>query len=271
MLPCASTHPDIAVSALDKSTSYGTTVSPFLDLLRSRATVPAEVGSSWGIAEYVGALAAPRPEPVLDGIGRLDRGRLRALVRAMAQPPSAEINRARLAKLLDIPASTLPPYIDALERLGVVLLVPGTRSAVAKRAISRPRVVFTDPAQARELAGLSAAQLVLMSGRARLAPLLYGMVAVALRDQGLRVTHLRERNGLKVDLLVELPDETVYGLEVRTAAGVRPHQFAALESLANRAGPRFRGGVVLNTAPVGHEHAHRLWSLPISSVWETDG
>ena len=47
-----------------------------------------------------------------------------------------------------------------------------------------------------------------------------------------RVSHLRERNGLQVDLVIELPDGSVYGLEVRTAAGLRPHQFARLEALA---------------------------------------
>lgn len=249
-------------------------MSDFLALLGSRATVPGEVRSAWGIGEYVGALAG---EVGLGGvgdrraIGRLDPARLDALLRAFAHPPSAELNRARLGPLAGIPPTTLPPYVDALERQGLVRLVPGTRSVVAKRAIARPRVVFGDAALARELGGTTPAELAQMSGRWRLRPLLYGLVAVALQDQGLHVTHLRERNGLKVDLLVELPDGTVYGLEVRTAAGVRPHQFAALESLANRAGDRFRGGVVLNTAPVGHEHAHRLWSLPISSVWEAEG
>ncbi|WP_460849739.1 DUF4143 domain-containing protein [Nocardioides ultimimeridianus] len=246
-------------------------MSDFLTLLASRATVPGEVRSTWTIAEYVGALAARPPLPVLDGVGRLDRSRLQALLRALARPPAAELNHARLGSAAGIPATTLPPYVATLERLGLVRLIPGTRSPVAKRAIARPRVVFADAALARELGGAAAPDLLQMGGRPRLVPLLYGVVAVALQDQSLRITHLRERNGLKVDLLVELPDETVYGLEVRTAAGVRPHQFAALEALATRAGERFRGGVVLNTAPVGHEHGHRLWSLPISSLWEAEG
>ncbi|GAB3855777.1 hypothetical protein GCM10028801_11920 [Nocardioides maradonensis] len=252
-------------------------MSDFLALLGSRATVPGEVRSEWGIAEYVAGLDKLDQLPGLDqlpetpDLGRLDPARLDALLRAFARPPSAELNRARLASLTGIPPTTLPPYVAALAQRGVVRMVPGTRSVVAKRAVARPRVVFADAGLARELGGASPAELAQMSGRWRLGPLLYGLVAVALQDQGLRVTHLRERNGLKVDLLVELPDETVYGLEVRTAAGVRPHQFAALEALANRAGQRFRGGVVLNTAPVGHEHAHRLWSLPISSVWEAEG
>ena len=85
-----------------------------------------------------------------------------------------------------------------------------------------------------------------------------------------RVSHLRERNGLEVDLLVELPDETVYGIEIRTAAGFRPHQFRNLDALAVRAGSRFRGGIVLNTAPAGFKYRPGMWGLPISALWDWD-
>jgi hypothetical protein len=135
-------------------------------------------------------------------------------------------------------------------------------------------VVFDDPALARHLAGHTQAELVAFPGRRLLAPLLRTMVAAELvRQQATsvvehRVSHLRERNGLEVGLVVELPDDSFYGLEVLTATGLRPHQFARLESLARRAGARFRGGVVLNTAPVGHRYGPRLWGLPIASVWE---
>ncbi|NHA01555.1 hypothetical protein G5V59_21885 [Nocardioides sp. W3-2-3] len=82
-----------------------------------------------------------------------------------------------------------------------------------------------------------------------------------------RVAYLRERNGLAVGLVVESPDDTLYGLEVITAASLRPHQFERLRALARRAGPRFRGGVVLTTAGSGHQYGPRLWGLPIATVW----
>ena len=69
-------------------------------------------------------------------------------------------------------------------------------------------------------------------------------------------------------MLIELPDDAVYGVEVRTAAGFRPHQFRALEALAVRAGSRFRGGIVLNTAPVGFKYRPGMGGLPISAGWE---
>ncbi len=254
----------------------------FVARLGSRASIPDEVRSTWGVAEYVALMARE------DGIDeeleqtaygarsmrRLDPARLRALVEAMARPPSAELNKARLAEEAGIPATTISPYIEVAERLGLVRLLPGTRASVTKRAVGRPRVLFTDPAVARHLAGVSADQLVEFEGRTRLAPLLEGIALgelVRQRDTSevdYRLSHLRERNGLEVDLLVELPDDTVYGIEVRTAAGFRPHQFRALEALAVRAGSRFRGGIVLNTAPAGFKYRPGMWGLPISAIWE---
>lgn len=255
----------------------------FVARLGSRASDPAEVYSRYGIAEYVGLMtSAADVEGLLrtaaydaaPALRRLDPERLLALLRAMARPPSAELNKARLAAASGIPGTTISPYVDVVEALGLVRMLPGTRWPYAKRPVGRPRVVFADAAIARHLSGAEPATLVALAGRARLAPLLEGVAITALMRQqptsavDYRLSHLRERNGLQVDLLVELPDETLYGIEIRTAAGFRPHQFRSLEALAARAGSRFRGGIVVNTAPVGVKYRPGLWVLPISALWD---
>lgn len=255
----------------------------FVARLGSRASVPEEVRSRYGVGDYVALMDTEEDlgERLrlwaygdARALRRLDPARLLALVEAMARPPSAELNKARLAAASGIPATTISPYIDVVERLGIVRLLPGTRSPVAKRAVARPRVVFEDPALALHLCGVNSGDLTELAGRSRLAPLLEGIaIRELLRQQATsavehRVSHLRERNGLAVDVLVELPDETVYGIEIRTAAGFRPHQFRALEALAARSGSRFRGGIVLNTAPVGFKYRPGMWGLPISALWD---
>lgn len=253
----------------------------FVARLGSRGTVPGEVRTAWDVDRYVAATARTVTDDELRRIARraravrrTDPGRVAALLAALARPPMAELNHARLGAAAGIPRTTVQPYVDVLVEIGVLRLLPGSRAAVAKRAIGRPRVVFEDPALARHLAGHVPAELAAFSGRPSLAPLLRTMVAAELlRQQGTsvvehRVSHLRERNGLEVGLVLELPDDSLYGIEVLTAASLRPHQFARLAALARRAGARFRGGVVLNTATVGHRFGPRLWGLPIASVWE---
>lgn len=253
----------------------------FVARLGSRGTVPGEVRTTWDVERYVAATARDVTDDELRGIARqaravrrTDPGRLAALLTALADPLMGELNNARLGRAAGVPPTTLQPYVDVLVEIGVLRLLPGSRSPAAKRAIGRPQVVFDDPALARRLAGHTPAELAAFSGRQRLTPLLVTLVAAELlRQQETsavehRVAYLRERNGLEVGLVVELPDDSIYGLEVLTAAGLRPHQFARLEALARRAGVRFRGGVVLNTATVGHRYGPRLWGLPIASVWE---
>ncbi|GAA1520004.1 hypothetical protein GCM10009788_24780 [Nocardioides humi] len=249
--------------------------------LGSRALVPGEVRTDWEVPDYLGLLARDGVAAELDDVvrraralRRLDPDRMRAVLSALADPPAAELNKARIAAAAGLPVTSLSPYVDLLVRLGVLDLLPGCRAAVAKRAIGRPQAVFADPAVARHLAGDPVSLLGELAGRRRLQPLLRGMVAVELlrqRDTSAvehRVSYLRERNGLEVDLVVELPDDSLFGIEVRTAAALRPHQFTALHALARRAGGRFRGGVVLNTAARGHRYGPRMWSLPIAAVWE---
>jgi len=256
--------------------------------LGSRALVPSDVTSRWGTPDYVRLLAGPEDpadiEKRLHAIAygdarqlrRLDPERLLALLAAMARPPAAELNKARLATATGIPAATISPYVDVLETLGLIRLLPGATSSVAIRAVARPRVVVVDPAISRYLSGVSLERLLQLDGRRQLAPFLEAMVITALLEQrassavDYRLSHLRERNGLAVGVLIELDDHTVYGVEVRTASSVRPHQFDALEALAARAGPRFRAGVVLNTAATGHRYRPGLWSLPISVIWEEE-
>lgn len=258
----------------------GSVTADFVARLGSRGTVPGEVRSTWDVDRYVAASAREVTGDELRRIARRARSvrrtdpeRLGALLTALADPLLGELNHARLGATTGIPPTTVGPYVDVLVETGVVRLLPGARSVAAKRAIGRPQVVFDDAALARHLAGHRPADLAAFSGRRRLAPLLRTMVAgELLRQQATsvvehRVAYLRERNGLAVGLVVELPDDTLYGLEVITAASLRPHQFERLRALARRAGPRFRGGVVLTTAGAGHQYGPRLWGLPIATVW----
>lgn len=254
----------------------------FVARLGSRATVPGDVRSGWDVSDYLALTDRPGLAEELRelaherarAVRRTDPARTVALLAALADPPGQEVNRARLGAAARIPPTTIPPYVDLLVELGVLRLLPGCRSPAARRAIGRPRAVFDDPALARHLTGDSVTALADLSARRRLAPLLLNLAAAELLRQqatsavDFRLSHLRERNGLQVDLVVELPDDSLYGLEVRTAASLRPHQFHRLEALAHRAGGRFRGGVVLTTGTRGHRYGPRLWGLPLSSVWD---
>ncbi|WP_456299262.1 DUF4143 domain-containing protein [Myceligenerans pegani] len=94
----------------------------------------------------------------------------------------------------------------------------------------------------------------LVGGGELLGPLLEGLVVSELRkqqtwsDTRYSVFHYRETSGVEVDILLELDDGRVLGLEVKAKQTYKPEHFRGLQRLAERLGDRFLGGVVLGTA-----------------------
>lgn len=98
-------------------------------------------------------------------------------------------------------------------------------------------------------------QLLPLAGSDRIGPLLEGLVVAELLKQSgwsdteYELFHYRDRNGLEVDLIIELGDGTVYAVEVKAARTYKAEHFSGLTALAQRLGDRFAGGVVL-TPPI---------------------
>ena len=80
--------------------------------------------------------------------------------------------------------------------------------------------------------------------------------------------HYRDIDGSEVDLVVELSDGNVVGIEVKAASSFQARQFDGLVRLRDRLGDRFVAGIVLNTGTEGYRYAPRLWGLPVAALWE---
>lgn len=83
-----------------------------------------------------------------------------------------------------------------------------------------------------------------------------------------RMFHLRTDGGRQeVDLLVEQPGGTVYGIEIKSTSAPRPTDARHLEWLAERLGDRFVGGSVLHTGREAFELTHNVKAVPICALW----
>lgn len=209
-----------------------------------------------------------------DVFGPTQPARLESLLRLLAANQSGELVKARLADQARIPATTITTYIDVLRALFLIdHLAPWTPN-LTKREVGRPKTLVTDPALALRLDRLTEAQLMPLVGSDHLGGLLEGLVVTELTKQAgwsaeeFRLFHFRDRNGLEVDLVIELDDGTIFGIEVKAAKTFKAEHFAGLRGLADRVGSRFLGGIVLNTSDAGYQYADRMWGLPISALWE---
>ena len=92
---------------------------------------------------------------------------------------------------------------------------------------------------------------------------------ISWTDPQVSLFHFRTSAGLEVDLLLEKPDGTVAGVEVKIKASVTPGDFAGLLGLRDQLGKRFRVGVLLYAGEQALPFGDRLWALPLETLWST--
>ncbi len=205
----------------------------------------------------------------------VDGDRLASVLRLIAANQAGEVVRARLARDADIPETTMTAYLDLVETLYLVERIRPWTGNLTTRQTGKAKGLITDSALAMHLSGVSAARAAaLVGGGELLGPLLEGLVVSELRkqqtwsDTRFSVFHYRETSGLEVDVLLELDDGRVLGLEVKAKQTYKPEHFRGLQRLAERLGERFAGGIVLGTANQGVRFGRNLGGLPIASLWE---
>lgn len=200
--------------------------------------------------------------------------RLRTVLTLLAANQAGELVKARVAQQTKIPESSITTYLELLRTLFLVDWLPPWTPNLTRREIGRPKAIVADSALALTLTGVAEEALASIIGADHLGPLLEGLVVAELLKQQswsetkFRMYHYRDRDGLEVDLIIELPGGSVYGIEVKASGTFKADNFKGLDALAEKAGDRFLGGVVLNTGTKGYRYSQKLWGLPVSALWE---
>lgn len=243
-------------------------------------------GSYPGLLQMTGRLRATWVDSYLERVIERDAtdlravyqpARLKSLLRLIAANQSGELVKARLAEQAGIPATTITSYVDLLRSLYLVNTVEPWTPNLTKREVGRPKSFVTDSGVASRLNGVSASRLHDFVSADHLGGLLEGFVTAELLKQQtwtsepFRMFHFRDRAGVEVDLVIELENGSVIGVEVKSSTSFNAKQFSGLKFLRDALGNRFHGGVVLNTGQSGYRFADRLWGLPASALWEPIG
>lgn len=253
--------------------------------------------TEWARADYVAALAqggypevrglAPRLRHVwldsyLDRVLERDATllpsgaqprRLRSVLSLLAANQSGELVKARIADDADIPRNSITAYLDVLRSVYLVDELPPWTANLTRREIGRPKSFVGDSALALRLNRQTEQQLLPLTSDA-IGGLFEAFVASELlkqrawSEQDYQVFHFRDRNGVEVDLVLELDDGRVLALEVKASSTYRADQFAGLRFLKDKLGDRFVAGIVLGMSDTGYQYADRLYGLPASALWQ---
>lgn len=276
----------------------GGTADDFVAAVLADPAGLASATSGWSRADYAAMLATgaypevrsatPRIrdawlDAYLQGIIGRDMSELRrsveparvsAVLRTLAGRQSAELIKAKLAEETSVPPRTITGYVDLVHDVGLVASLPPWTPNLAKREIGRTKSFVIDSGLAMWLARLTPNQLIRLEYGETFGSFLEAFVAAELlrqrtwSDERFDVYHWRDRNTDEVDIVLELGDGRIIGIEVKSATSFTAKQFKGLTRLRDELGAKFVAGIVLGTAAHGYRYADRLYGAPVSALWQ---
>lgn len=193
---------------------------------------------------------------------------MRRLLSLLAAQTAGLLNVNRVSSELSITAPTARSYIQILETIYLVKLIPAWSANSTTRAVATPKIIFVDP-------GLAS---YLTTGAVAGAPvggILENFVLSELARQltwvrnSVRLYHYRDRDRHEVDAVLEDNTGQVVAVQVKAAETLRTDDFGGLKLLQRRLGERFRAGFVLYCGTDSLSFGDGLVGLPISALWTT--
>lgn len=194
------------------------------------------------------------------------------LLKLLAARSSGLLNLADVSRDAGLPHTTLTRYLALLETVFLVHRLPAWSPNLGKRLVKAAKLHLLDTGLACHLIGTDARRL--NDDRSLLGKMLESFVVGELRkqlswaDPRTALYHFRTAAGSEVDVILEKPDGSVAGVEVKASATVDASDFAALKELRDQLNKKFIAGVVLYTGEKLIPFGDKLWLVPLQTLWE---
>jgi predicted AAA+ superfamily ATPase len=193
------------------------------------------------------------------------------LLEQVAARSAGEIVVADLARELRASEGLINSYLDVLDTLYLVRLLPAWTTSRTNRAKRRRVAHLVDTALAAHVVDQNADELA-HTDSAWFGPLLESFVVGELAKQATwaerpaSLAHYRDRDQREVDVVIERGRQ-IAAVEVKATATPRPRDARHLAFLRDRVGGRFTIGVVLHTGSQRVVLGDRLAAVPVSDLW----
>ena len=193
------------------------------------------------------------------------------LLTAAALQTAQLYNLSKLSSSFELSRYAIRDYIRVLENFFLVEKLPAWHVNQLKRLIKAPKLHLTDTGLASNLIGIESNGL--LKERSLQGKLCESFVLQELRrqaswyDDWLRFYHLRDKDGVEVDIIIEHPSGVVAGVEVKLSSTPRSRDFRGLRKLRDALGTKFVRGVVLYDGEYVLPFGDKLQAVPISRLW----
>lgn len=182
------------------------------------------------------------------------------------------LNATNLAAPFQLSRPTIRDYITLLSRIFLLEELPPWHNNRLRRLVKSPKLHLCDTGLACSLLGTNAKAL--MADRMLLGQLLETFVFQELRRQAswqeepANFYHFRDKDGVEVDIVIEVSGQRVAGIEVKAAATATATDFRGLRKLKTVTGDRFVAGVLLYDGEATMPFGEKLFAVPIRALWE---
>ena len=158
------------------------------------------------------------------------------------------------------------------ERLLLLQQVRPWFSNRLSRLIKSPKLHMLDSGLLATLRGATATRIA--EDRTHLGPLLESFVlaevlkSLTWSDVRAHVSHFRTKDQDEVDLVLEDMRGRIVGIEVKSAATLRPKDFSGLRKLEEAAGSKFVQGILLHDHDRVTPYSEKIRAAPVSLLWQ---
>jgi uncharacterized protein len=192
---------------------------------------------------------------------------MRRLMTLLASRCGSTLNMSKLASELTISEPTVRRYLQILETIYLIQLVPAWSSGATSRVTRAPKLMFIDSGLASYLQTPSAIE---QSG-GLMENFVMGELARQLTwsQTPAALYHYRDRDGHEVDAVLEDNSGRIIGIEVKAAQSVRSEDLVGLRYLKEKLGSRMHAGYVLYCGTESLSFGNGLGCVPICALWTT--
>lgn len=194
------------------------------------------------------------------------------LLKILASRASGLLNVAAVARETKMVANTVNRYLALLETIFIVSLQPSWHTNLTARYVKAPKLYFVDTGLLAYLMAFNLERA--QQDQIQMGKLVENFVINELQKQAtwnktqVNLFHFRTLEGIEGDIVLEDRAGNIVGLEIKSSEAVSSGDFKGLRHLKEKAGKKFKKGIVLYTGTQSVAFDEDLYALPLNCLWE---
>ena len=198
---------------------------------------------------------------------------LKDLFSIIASFSSKFIDKSKIAPSLGVVNQTLNSYLAILENTYLVDRLSPWLKSDYERVNKQPKFFITDTGLMGAVLGWNFKDLFLdqdKSGKV-FETFVYNelMAEIEIKDEEYKLHHYRDRNNHEIDFIIEAPQDTIYGIEVKSGSSMSRDYFKHLKWFKEHLAKEKKFiGIVLYTGEHVIEFYENMFAVPMNNLWE---